>query len=244
MIKMDKIGYQEIPLLSAMDIECRVQQVRQSYDKKTVEAVLLLYKDARCDMKYLDLLYGVTGWKRKHSLIGDRLYCTVEIWDNEKQQWVSKEDVGTESNAEKEKGQASDAFKRACFNIGIGRELYTAPFIKIALKEREYTADGGRYRTYATFSVKEIEYDKERQISKLVIVDRFGNQRYIYQKERTAASEKLTAREQLIRKLREQGIDLNQYARAHNLTSETTAAEFERLLAQLSAKEQNRRNME
>ncbi len=109
MIKMDKIGYQEIPLLSAMDIECRVQQVRQSYDKKTVEAVLLLYKDARCDMKYLDLLYGVTGWKRKHSLIGDRLYCTVEIWDNEKQQWVSKEDVGTESNAEKEKGQASDA---------------------------------------------------------------------------------------------------------------------------------------
>lgn len=235
----------EIPLLKATDIECRVQQVRQSYDKQSAEAVLLLYKDARCDMKYLDMLYGVTGWQRSHRLIGDRLYCTVSIFDASSNQWISKEDVGTESNTEKEKGQASDAFKRACFNIGIGRELYTAPMIKITLNDKEWsTAKNNKgetvYRTYATFTVKEIEYDKDRQISKLVIVDRFGNVRFTYSngKAETPAPKKAkakqpTPREKLIAKLEEKGIDVTEYGIEKGLTKETTPERFEELLKEL-----------
>lgn len=230
----------EIPLLKANDIECRVQQVKQTYDKKSVEAVLLLYKDARCDMRYLDMLYGVTGWQRKHTLIGDRLYCTVAIWDSEKSMWIEKEDVGTESNTEKEKGQASDAFKRACFNIGIGRELYTAPLIKISLNEREYYSDNGKYKTYATFTVKEIEYDGERQISRLVIVDRFGNERYTYQQTNNTPPPKQdppktepTLREQLLARLKEKNIDVNTYAAEKGLNKETTPERFRELLKEL-----------
>lgn len=226
----------EIPLLKASDIECRVQQVRETYNG-TVEAILLLYKDARCDMKYLDMLYGVSGWKRSHRLIGDRLYCTVEIWDETKGQWIAKEDVGTESNTEKEKGQASDAFKRACFNIGIGRELYTAPIIKIELNDSEWKEDKGKFKTYATFTVKEIEYDEERQISKLVIVDRFGNVRYQQGNEVTPQKKKKTKqptpREQLITKLTEKGIDINEYAKEKGLSKETTTERYAELLKEL-----------
>ena len=88
---------------------------------------LLLYKDARCDMNILDETVGAYNWQRTHSR--DNANCTVSIWDEAKKQWISKEDVGTESNTEAQKGLASDSFKRACFNWGIGRELYTAPFI-------------------------------------------------------------------------------------------------------------------
>lgn len=238
-----------IPLLKADDIECRVQQVRQSWDEKTVEAVLLLYKDARCDMRYLDMLYGVTGWQRRHALIGDRLYCTVSIWDADKQIWISKEDVGTESNTEKEKGQASDAFKRACFNIGIGRELYTAPLIKITLNDREYSSEKDKYgkdkyKTYATFTVKTIEYDEKRSISKLVIVDRFGNERYTYTqgetatppKEETPPPKEPTPRELLIDRLNELQIDIKDYAAEKGLTKETTAERYTELLAELEGK--------
>lgn len=112
--------------LRADEIDVRVSMVKDSGFS------LLLYKDARVDQNLLDEVFTPFGWRRSHQLIGDRLYCTVEIWDAEKKEWVSKQDVGTESNTEKEKGQASDSFKRACFNWGIGRELYTAPFIWIS----------------------------------------------------------------------------------------------------------------
>ena len=88
---------------------------------------LLLYKDARCDMNILDETVGPYNWKREHTR--DNANCIVSIYDSEKKEWISKEDTGTESFTEKEKGLASDSFKRACFNWGIGRELYTAPFI-------------------------------------------------------------------------------------------------------------------
>lgn len=168
----------EIRLLTKDDIDVRVAQTT-SYDGK-VKVSLLLYKDARVDMKILDELYTPMGWKRTHRLIGDRLYCLVEVWDKEKKEWVGKEDVGTESNTEAEKGQASDSFKRACFNWGIGRELYTAPKISVELNEKEYTRDNNsKIRVFATFSVKSIGYDeKTRTISSLEIQDRFGNVRF------------------------------------------------------------------
>lgn len=172
----------EIRLLGKEDIEVRVAQtnVYNNNGSSVVKVTLLLYKNARVDMKILDELFGPMGWKRSHKLIGDRLYCQVEVWDSEKKEWISKEDVGVESNTEAEKGQASDSFKRACVNWGIGRELYTAPRVVVELNEKEYTKDQqGKIRVWANFSVKEIGYDvKSRTITSLEIQDRFGNVRF------------------------------------------------------------------
>lgn len=149
--------------LNADEIECRVAQV-----SKTGSISLLLYKNARCDMNLLDEVFGVTGWQRSHEVIDGRLYCTVSVYDSEKKQWVSKQDVGTESKTEAEKGQASDSFKRACFNIGIGRELYTAP--QIWITKDDYTAND-KGSTFDKFVVKEIGYDAAGNINKLEIVN-------------------------------------------------------------------------
>ena len=89
----------------------------------------MLYKDSRVDMNLLDEVVGAQNWQRMH--LRDNANCIVSIWDEEKKQWIDKEDTGTESNTEKEKGLASDSFKRACVNWGIGRELYTAPQITL-----------------------------------------------------------------------------------------------------------------
>lgn len=161
----------EIRLLSAQDIECRAQQVAKDFSWCS----LLLYKNARVDMQILDETFGRFGWKRSHELINGRLYCTVSIYDDEKCQWVSKQDVGVESNTEAEKGQASDAFKRACFNVGIGRELYTAPKIFISLTKD----DVKNSRLSTRFDVRAIEYTNN-QISYLQIVDNKGILRYEY----------------------------------------------------------------
>ena len=110
--------------LRADEIDCRPATINE----KGIS--LLLYKDARVDQDILDETVGPMNWQRKHSR--DNANCTVSIWDEDKKMWVEKEDTGTESNTEKEKGLASDSFKRACFNWGIGRELYTSPFIWIS----------------------------------------------------------------------------------------------------------------
>jgi hypothetical protein len=123
----------------------------------------------------LDETVGAMNWQRSHQLIGDRLYCTVSVWDEDKKQWISKQDVGVESYTEKEKGQASDSFKRACFNLGIGRELYTAPFIWISEKDANIQNVNGKYTTYERFTVKDIGYDKEGRINKLVITNKSGH---------------------------------------------------------------------
>lgn len=142
--------------LKADEIDCRVA----TCSDKGVS--LLLYKDARVDMNVLDETFGVTGWQRTHELIGDRLYCTVSIYDEDKKQWISKQDVGTESYTEKEKGQASDSFKRACFNIGIGRELYTAPFIWVNASDCNIKVKDGRWTTYDRFAVDSITIENKR----------------------------------------------------------------------------------
>lgn len=153
----------EIPLLTANDVECRIKKITNE------GAVLLLYKTARVDMRILDEVYGSMNWQRHHEVINDNLFCTISIWDSEKSQWVSKQDVGTESNAEAEKGQASDAFKRAGFAWGIGRELYDAPFIWIS----------GKVSKYDRFHVTDIQYDREKQaFTRLVIFDDKGKERY------------------------------------------------------------------
>lgn len=157
-----------IRLLTADEIECRVGTISEK------GLSLLLYKDARADMKILDEVFGPNNWQRTHEVIGGNLYCNVQIYDEQKQQWISKMDVGTESYTEKEKGQASDSFKRACVSVGIGRELYTAPFIWIAAGKVNIQPRGDKYITYDKFKVKEITYNDNREITGLIILNQDG----------------------------------------------------------------------
>ena len=155
-----------IRLLRADEIECRVSTISEK------GLSLLLYKDARVDQRILDETFTPLGWQRTHQSIDGNLYCTVEIWDSEKKQWIAKQDVGTMSYTEKEKGQASDSFKRACFNTGIGRELYTAPdFIWISGDKVKLQKKGDKLTTYDRFHVQSIEYNEQRAISSLVIAN-------------------------------------------------------------------------
>ena len=162
-------------LLKAEEIECRPATIT----KKGVS--LLLYKDSRVDQNILDETAGPMNWQRSHSR--DNANCSVGLWDREKEQWVWKEDTGTESYTEKEKGLASDSFKRACFNWGIGRELYTAPFIWISVPDVNIEeGKNGKLTTYDHFTLKDIDYDGDK-ISRLEIVnDKLKRTVYTYGK--------------------------------------------------------------
>ena len=143
--------------LRADEIECRVARVTD------YGVSLLLYKDARCDQTILDETVGEMGWMRAHTR--DNANCIVSLWDEKKNQWISKEDTGTESNTEKEKGLASDSFKRACFNWGIGRELYTAPNINIHPDNCTIKDVNGRKACYDTFEVQKTIIEKKRIVA-------------------------------------------------------------------------------
>lgn len=153
--------------LTANEIECRVSTVSE----KGVS--LLLYKDARCDMKILDETVGAENWEREHYECKGNLFCRVSININYEdnsvpKEWVSKSDCGTESYTEKEKGESSDSFKRACFNWGIGRELYTAPFIWIDVSNVNLVDYNGKKTTKDRFSVADIKIEDGR-ITGLII---------------------------------------------------------------------------
>jgi hypothetical protein len=160
----------EFRTLEAHEIDCRIATINQK------GLSLLLYKDARVDQNILDETVGAMNWQRHHSR--DNANCTVAIWDVEKKQWVEKEDTGTESYTEKEKGLASDSFKRACFNWGIGRELYSAPFIWISAEDTEIKQGGnGKMQCYDKFVVEQILYDNNRNIVALSIKNATKNKR-------------------------------------------------------------------
>lgn len=154
-------------LLKASEIECRAGVISNK------GLSLLLYKDARADQRILDETFGIFGWKRSHQSINGDLYCTVEIFDKETGMWVSKQDAGAAGRSEKEreKSLASDSFKRACFNWGIGRELYTAPFIWIPAERTEIQERGGKFCCNDRFSVATIAYNDERVISSLSVTN-------------------------------------------------------------------------
>lgn len=169
---MDKLNFRT---LHADEIECRVGAVT---DGKGCS--LLMYKNARVDMTLLDEVVGPENWKRSHELINGNLFCTVAV-RSDKGEWVTKQDVGTESYTEKEKGQASDAFKRACVNWGIGRELYTCPFVWINLNENEWkSGSNGKRQPKTRFVVSTIEYDDQRRVSFIEIKDDKGKVRYTW----------------------------------------------------------------
>ena len=165
--------------LTADDIEVRVQSVKEK------GLVLLLYKNARVDMAILDETVGAERWQREHYECKGNLFCRVGIYcapnENNPVEWVWKSDCGTESNTEAQKGEASDSFKRACFNWGIGRELYTSPFIWI-------TADKcniNNGKCYDKFEVEKIKIEN-KQITGLAIMNATTKKRcFVWQKEQS-----------------------------------------------------------
>lgn len=204
------------------EIDCRVSQIN---DKGLT---LLLYKDARCDMNLLDETVGPMNWMRCHSR--ENANCTVSIYDSEREIWVSKEDTGAESNTEAQKGLASDSFKRACVNWGIGRELYTAPFIYIKAGNYETKQmKNGKLGCKTRFAVKDIRYNDAREIVALAII-RQDNQAIVYQ---TGYTQQVSPRQRLINTLKERGMDVNAYAAEHGLSKTTTNEVYEGLLKEL-----------
>lgn len=159
-------------LLKAEEIDVRVGTLGEK------GITLLLYKDARVDMDILDETVGPKNWQRRHYLIGENLHCEISIWDDDKKCWVAKSDVGVESYTEKTKGQASDSFKRAGVNWGIGRELYTAPLIFIPREKVNWKTKNGKQTPADTFRVAKITYTKDKKIDGLAIVNQRGERVY------------------------------------------------------------------
>ncbi len=141
--------------LEIKDIDFRIQSIN-----KGKYATILAYKDARVDMNRLDDVVGTQNWQRNHKEVKGVVYCGIGIRQyldamgefTTEDSWVWKWDAGSESQAEKEKGQASDSFKRAGFNWGIGRELYDYPIISIKLFDNEVSEYNGKFR--ASFDLK------------------------------------------------------------------------------------------
>ncbi len=172
------MGNQKIRLLSADEIECRAAAITEK------GLNLLLYKDARVDQRILDETFGPFHWRRSHQCMNGSIYCTVEIRDGESGEWVAKQDAGAAGNFEKEKSQASDSFKRACFNWGIGRELYSAPPIWIPSAKARIYQKGDKYCCNERFSVASIAYNALREITELEIADSNGAVVYLWKKEK------------------------------------------------------------
>lgn len=166
---------QPLPIES---IDFRIQSIN-----KGGYATILAYKDARVDMNRLDEVCGALNWKREHTR--ENHNCIVSIWDNEKKEWISKEDTGTESFTEAEKGLASDSFKRACFNWGIGRELYDYPLIQIKLKDDEFSVDGNKAKQTYNLKLREWQWGakfENDEIVQLAAKDHNGNVRFNWKK--------------------------------------------------------------
>jgi hypothetical protein len=174
--------------LRADEIDLRIQQAKEN------GLILLYYKDARVDMDILDETFGPMNWQRHHEFKNGKLYCAVSVWDEQKGQWITKEDVGTESNTEADKGQASDAFKRACVNFGSGRELYTAPFTWIRAEEcniKESKDRNGKtvYKCNDKFRVEKIVIENKEITAVAIRNDTTGKRVFVWQKSGSAKAQ-------------------------------------------------------
>ena len=161
--------------LNADEIEVRVQSVKQN------GIVLLLYKNARCDMNILDETVGASNWQREHYECKGNLFCRVGINVNfaapgTEERYVWKSDCGVESNTEAQKGEASDSFKRACFNWGVGRELYTSPFIWV--KPEDCNIKDGK--CYDRFSVEKIRIENKKITAIAIRNDTKGKRVFVW----------------------------------------------------------------
>ena len=136
--------------LSVNDIDWRVGMAKSN------GCSLLAYKDSRVDQKRLDDVFGIFGWSVEYQRDSKGvLQATVSVYNEVQNTWVSKTSNGTESFSEAQKGEYSDAFKRACFLWGIGRELYDLPFTWITFKPEEVSAYNGKSRATSKFRPNE-----------------------------------------------------------------------------------------
>jgi len=177
--------------LAIEDIDFRIQSIN-----KSGYATILAYKDARVDINRLNSVCGPLGWQREHSR--ENHNCTVSLWDAVNKQWVSKEDTGTESNTEQQKGLASDSFKRACFNWGIGIELYDYPLIQVKLnggtdQKQEWFLESGRPKAGWGLKLKawvwHSEFTDDGKLSYLAAKDDKGKLRFEYKSGNTSSGE-------------------------------------------------------
>jgi hypothetical protein len=146
--------------LKEEEVECRIASIGKTGNGLS----LLLYKDARVDQNILDETVKPENWQRDHKELKGNIYCGMSIWDENKKMWITKWDAGKESNTEAEKGEASDSFKRAGFNWGIGRELYTSPFIWIPSTKCKITDN----KCYDKFKVTHLKIEN-KEITELNI---------------------------------------------------------------------------
>lgn len=178
---MKKIKEQLSKPLSVKDIDFRIQSINNGG-----YGTVLAYKDARVDMNRLDEVCGVFGWQRDHKEIHDVVYCGIGIFDTESSQWVWKWDAGAESFTEKQKGEASDSFKRAGFNWGIGRELYGYPLVQIKFKPSELREHNGKKALAWGVDIRKwkwhTEFDKDG-LKVLGCRDTNGGVRFLWKRE-------------------------------------------------------------
>ena len=160
--------------LKANEIEIRVGTISENY------LTLLLYKNARVDMDILDETVGANNWEREHKELKGNIYCGVSIYDKDKDDWTTKWDCGKETFTESEKGESSDSFKRACVNWGIGRELYTAPFIYLTKDKVDIHKNAkGKLTTNDKFYVEQIKYNSNNEIDGLSIKNQKGERVFL-----------------------------------------------------------------
>lgn len=178
--------------LRADEIEVRVAQATE------YGVTLLLYKDARVDMAILDETVGQDNWQNKFYEHKGILFCSLGINTNYElrkggiadvpDRWIWKDDAGTESNTEAEKGNASDARKRAGFAWGIGRELYTAPEIKLRLDHlTKLKQVNGKWKCYDAFEVEGIKIESKRIVGLAIRNTTTGKRCFLWQKENNDA---------------------------------------------------------
>ena len=204
--------------LEADEIECRVAQCSD----KGVQ--LLLYKTARTDAALLDEVYP-DAWQNDFKVIDGKMYGGIGIKVNS--EWLWRWDCGTESNMEAEKGEASDAFKRAGFKWGIGAELYSSPFIWVKPDAcKIIPADNGRgFKCFDRFKVTGIDYDANGRISFLAIdnVSRhcaaflYGETKHVKESVQEGVQEKPTAnglRQQILAIAPKKGVDITKIVKA------------------------------
>lgn len=166
--------------LKANEIDLRVGSTKKGNDGKVIGFQLLLYKNQRVDTTILDETFGIFGWKNNYYQVKDTMICSISIWDNEKGQWINKDNGGdSDFQTEQVKAECSDAFKRSAFNLGIGKKLYESPFVLINVDESNTPT--------SRYSVVEIEYN-DKAVTKLFIkndktgqvVFTFGGKKSVY----------------------------------------------------------------
>lgn len=176
--------------LLADEIECRIKKFSSDQSGNATGAIVLLYKTARVDFNLLDEVVTPEMWQCDFREVKGNMYCTIRIWNNELQQWIGKENCGIESRDDGEgnekKGEASDAFKRAGFAWGIGRKLYTAPFVFVSADKIDIkTNSKGGFFTNDTLSVSSIDYNDTQITSLIIINDKSKKEVYRYSQSKT-----------------------------------------------------------